>query len=344
MSIQHYFSFSFLQFQFFMSVSSNNSSPFQDLLLQQSGNSVDNRVINLKANYQQINPDFKDGSIASLKNRKIRVIRKNENAQVCLIKKDGSNIIFSNIVQSIPKDVEIMQIEEQPILPKQPLLPTVEQSYQSRGVEFMYSSFGSHLPSRDTSLAVLGERETMLLLRRRNEKQIKLDKLEYKQGLDLDEQVYFYGQNNKLDVKTLQKIKKQPTCLEALELKIEFILTWLKCIERLKEPLEILPTEKILYALYKQTLVQHINQCCKENKPSKYMYKHSKKDLRDMMDRLIVKIPPFQGNLPNNKPFAFTSNLVGGIPKSANKGAEYAMEPQDVENYHILQDISQTDK
>eukprot|EP00835_Amoeboradix_gromovi_P000830 NODE_31_length_32452_cov_0.352672.p10 type:complete len:324 gc:universal NODE_31_length_32452_cov_0.352672:9152-10123(+) len=315
-------------------------SPFHHLLQQQTtGKASNDKIINLKAKYSS-SLASNESSIAVLKNRKVKVIKKNENAKVCLVKKDGASLLFSNIVDEYPKGAEVMQVEECPSLPTRPLLPSTSQIRLDRGIEFLYTSFGSHLPSKDSSTAVLGERETMLFNKRLERKKWKLKQLEYVDGMDIDENIYNFVQKQG-DAKLLKKIKNNPKSIEALQVKIEFLLKWMQCIARLKDDLDAeTPTEKILDAIYRKSLVAHITACSKANKTSKYLYKHPKKDIRAMMDRLILKIPPFQGNLSTDKPFSFTCNMEDSIPKNANIGSEYPLEPEDVENYYILKDIA----
>ena len=320
--------------------STNTNNLFQSLLKQQAGepsNNVD--IITLKATYKP-NQDSEAVPISALKNRKIKVVKKDPTAKVCLIKKDGNNVLFSNIADEIPSGAEVMQIEEQPSLPDQPLLPSIPHSRQDRVVDFMYSSFGSHLPNKDTTAAVLGERESRLFDRHLLKKRAKLEKLKYVDSIDIDSEVYSYVEKTG-NSKLLNKIKKSPNGVDALDVKIEFILQWLHAIERLKDPLDPTSiTEQILTAIYRRTLVEHVTACSKSKIASRHVYKHPNSKVRAMMDRLIVKIPPFQGNLSCEKPFAFTSNLIDGIPNAANSGAEYPLKAKDVENYCILKDIS----
>ncbi len=323
-----------------MSKNNSTNSAFQDLLQLQDGRGTDNSIINSKAE-RGIKMETDTRSITKLKKRKIKVIKEDSLAKKCLFGVDGDTMYYSNIINEEKEGIKnVMQLEPHPLLPKQPLIPYSSHYRLSRSVETMTSNFGSHLPSMDTSHAVLGSRESTLLAHYNRKKALKLDKLKYTDTMDIEHQLYMYIKKN-YSYNLAQMYKKQPDSEKSLEFKLEFLLEWMTAITTIKDDFDpILPTEKILFALYKQTLVLHILCCSKSNKSSKFMYTLSTATTRDMMDRLILKIPRFQGTLQVDKPFASSKTILGSVFHSAFVEPKYTLNTNDIENLHSLQQVN----
>eukprot|EP00834_Sanchytrium_tribonematis_P000496 NODE_9_length_64580_cov_1.431941.p23 type:complete len:332 gc:universal NODE_9_length_64580_cov_1.431941:26304-27299(+) len=325
-----------------MSKVSNDSrnSPLQDLILIQAGQApIDNNILSLKNQFTEYE-NLTQPSMTNLSNRKIRVIRKNDNAKVCLVKNEGANALFSNLVNKVPEDMEVMQIEQHPVLPDKLLLPTGKEPRLERTVENMYSSFGSHLPNRDTTNAVLGERESALLRRKRNFQRKRMKELTIYRDIDLNSLVLQHiskAHNSEMS----ERFQNNPDSQEAIEEKLNFLILWINEIKRLKlDRNSKNSTQILLEALYKQQLVEHIKICSTKGQTSKYMYRHENESIQAMMNRIIIRSPQYQGSLPPDKPFAHTSGLVDETPKLANSAPEYTPNCSDIENYHILKKLA----